>query len=66
MPCAFVGIETGVMFKVPIGRSYNPETNEDWEGKGVSPDISCPEEKALARAQEDISSKLSTTADSEI
>ena len=65
-PCAFVGIDTGVMFKVPIGRSYDPETNEDWEGKGISPDISCSEEEALARAQEDISSKFSTTVDSKI
>ncbi len=61
-PVAFVGLKTGVLFKVPIGRTYDPETNEDWEGTGVSPDISCSEDRALAEAQKDIQNRLKTEA----
>ena len=53
-PVAFVGLDTGILFKVPIGRTYNPKTNEDWEGTGVTPDISCSEDNALTEAQKDI------------
>ncbi|MHA2295589.1 MAG: S41 family peptidase [Candidatus Hodarchaeales archaeon] len=57
-PVAFVGLDTGVLFKVPIGRTYDPKTNEDWEGKGVIPDISCSEDDALAEALKDSYNKL--------
>jgi hypothetical protein len=35
---------------IPIGRTYDPDTNWDWEGKGVAPDIAVPADQALAEA----------------
>lgn len=32
---------------IPIGRCINPLTNSDWEGSGVTPDISVPQEQAF-------------------
>lgn len=29
----------GLYLRIPIGRTFNPETGEDWEGRGVTPDI---------------------------
>ncbi len=57
-PVAIIGLDTGILFKVPIGRTYDPETNEDWEGTGVAPDISCSEDNALAEAQKEIQNRL--------
>ena len=57
-PVAFVGLDTGILFKVPIGRTYDPTTKEDWEGTGVTPDISCSEDSALAEALKAIYTKL--------
>jgi len=55
-PVALIGLDTGILFKVPIGRTYNPKTNEDWEGTGVTPDIRCSEDGALTQAEKDIHS----------
>lgn len=35
---------------IPVGRTYDPDTGWDWEGKGVSPDIAVPPEDALNEA----------------
>jgi C-terminal processing protease CtpA/Prc len=35
---------------VPVGRTYNPQTGWDWEGRGVAPDIAAPADDALAVA----------------
>ena len=35
---------------VPVGRSYDPDTNWDWEGKGVAPDVAVPTDQALDEA----------------
>ncbi len=35
---------------IPIGRTYDPDTNWDWEGKGVSPDVAVPADQALDKA----------------
>ena len=32
---------------IPFGRTYDPNTGEDWEGVGVQPDASVEAEKAL-------------------
>ena len=32
---------------IPVGRSINPVTNENWEGRGVIPDIQLTGELAL-------------------
>lgn len=53
-PVAFIGLDTGILLKLPIGRTYNPKTNEDWEGTGVTPDIRCSESDALTEAQKDM------------
>ena len=35
---------------VPMGRTYDPDTDWDWEGKGVAPDVSVPADAALDKA----------------
>lgn len=35
---------------IPVGRTYNPDTGEDWEGDGVAPDIDVPPSEALTEA----------------
>jgi len=35
---------------IPIGRAINPVTGTDWEGIGVTPDISIPPEQAFKAA----------------
>jgi ribosomal protein L40E len=35
---------------IPIGRSIDPLTGSNWEGTGISPDISIPQEQALKAA----------------
>ena len=57
-PVAIIALDTGILFKVPIGRTYDPETNIDWEGTGVTPDIRCPEADALDGARKDIRNRL--------
>ncbi|MGH6652431.1 MAG: S41 family peptidase [Sphingopyxis sp.] len=35
---------------IPVGRTYDPATSQDWEGSGVLPDIAVPPAQALERA----------------
>ncbi|MDO9246739.1 MAG: hypothetical protein Q7U11_09740, partial [Phenylobacterium sp.] len=35
---------------VPVGRSYDPDTNWGWEGKGVTPDVAVHTDQALDEA----------------
>ena len=35
---------------IPIGRSFDPDTNQGWEGTGVKPDVEVPADKALDEA----------------
>ncbi len=35
---------------IPVGRTFDPETGKDWEGRGVAPDIAVPAEDALVKA----------------
>ena len=64
-PVAFVGLDTGILFKVPIGRTYDPTTKEDWEGIGVAPDISCSEDSALTAGLKTIYTRLIAEATDE-
>ena len=64
-PVTFVELETGLIFKVPIGRTYDPETGTDWEGTGVIPDIRCSVDVAFIEAQKDILDKMIAKTDDE-
>lgn len=35
---------------IPVGRTFDPDTNEGWEGTGVKPHVEVPAERALAEA----------------
>ena len=35
---------------IPVGRTFDPDTNEGWEGTGVKPDVEVPADKALDEA----------------
>ena len=35
---------------IPVGRTYDPATGWDWEGKGVAPDVAVPADAALEEA----------------
>ena len=43
-------IGEGMALFVPVGRTFDPETNEGWEGRGVTPDLVVPARQALAEA----------------
>ena len=46
------GVEIGDRFGafIPLGRTYDPDTGWDWEGKGVAPDVAVPADQALDEA----------------
>jgi hypothetical protein len=35
---------------IPVGRTFDPDTGESWEGTGVQPDVAVPADKALDEA----------------
>ena len=35
---------------IPVGRTFDPDTGEGWEGRGVSPDVEVPAADALVEA----------------
>lgn len=35
---------------IPVGRTFDPDTGEGWEGVGVKPDVAVPADQALDRA----------------
>jgi hypothetical protein len=35
---------------IPVGRTFDPDTNKGWEGTGVKPDVAVPADKALDEA----------------
>lgn len=45
-------IGAGLDAFVPVGRTYDPDTGEDWEGRGIAPDVVVPPETALRVALE--------------
>lgn len=53
---------------VPVGRTFDPNTGEDWEGDGVAPDIAVPTDDALivALVQSGVSEGEARALNSEI
>ncbi len=47
-----IGADLGDGFSafIPVGRTFDPDTGEGWEGKGVAPHVTVPAEKALDEA----------------
>lgn len=43
-------IGDGLEMFVPVGRTSDPKTGQDWEGKGVAPDVAVPAAAALDEA----------------
>ena len=35
---------------IPVGRTFDPDNNQGWEGKGVKPDVEVPADQALDEA----------------
>ena len=35
---------------IPVGRTFDPDTNQGWEGQGVAPDVEVPAAEALIEA----------------
>ncbi len=48
-----VDLPNGFSTFIPAGRTFDPKTDWDWEGKGVSPDVAVPASDALVRALTD-------------
>ncbi|MFL6721237.1 MAG: S41 family peptidase [Sphingomonas sp.] len=46
----FVPLGYGYSAFIPVGRTFDPDTNWDWEGVGVAPDIAVPADHALDEA----------------
>lgn len=48
-----VDLPNGFSTFIPAGRTFDPKTDWDWEGKGVAPDVSVPAADALLAALKD-------------
>lgn len=53
-PRGFQSINDYFSVNIPVGRAVNPITNDNWEGKGVTPHMDVAEEHALLVAQPNI------------
>ena len=42
--------ELKIEFKIPYNRAVNPISGDNWEAKGIQPDVECPAEDALEKA----------------
>lgn len=49
-----VELTAGLAAFVPVGRTYDPLTGEDWEGDGVAPDVAVPPAEALTWVLQDL------------
>jgi C-terminal processing protease CtpA/Prc len=49
-PCEQYKVDTHLDVTVPVARSYDPKTGENWEGAGVTPDIPVPADEAFDTA----------------
>jgi hypothetical protein len=48
----FIPLTEGFSMFLPVGRTYDPRTNEGWEAEGIAPDVAVPEEQAPEKALE--------------
>jgi hypothetical protein len=39
-----------IEFKIPFNRAINPISGDNWEARGIKPDVECPAEEALDKA----------------
>jgi len=46
----FILLGHGYAAFIPVGRTFDPDTGEGWEGTGVKPDVAVPADKALDEA----------------
>jgi C-terminal processing protease CtpA/Prc len=46
---------------IPVGRTFDPDTGESWEGTGVAPDVAVAADKALDEALKLAGVKVSGT-----
>jgi retinol-binding protein 3 len=60
---AIMGIGGGYTVSVSIGRTYNPKTNQGWEGVGVQPHVNVPPSEALDAAHVQALTALMEKAD---
>ncbi|HEX8256562.1 MAG TPA: S41 family peptidase [Allosphingosinicella sp.] len=47
---ALAPVGTSLTALIPVGRSFDPDTGWDWDGKGVAPDVAVPADDALQAA----------------
>ena len=47
---------------IPVGRTFDPDTNHGWEGVGVQPDVAVPADKALDEALQRAGVKVTSDA----
>ena len=45
-----VPMGAGYVAFIPVGRTFDPDTGQSWEGVGVKPDVAVPADKALEEA----------------
>lgn len=48
----------GYSMFLPVGRTYDPRTNEGWQAEGIAPDVEVAQEQALERALELVRRRL--------
>lgn len=47
-----IPLVAGYSMFLPVGRTYDPRTNEGWQADGIAPDVEVAQEKALERTLE--------------
>jgi hypothetical protein len=45
-----MALGSGYSAFIPVGRTFDPDTNQGWEGRGVAPDVQVPADEALDEA----------------